>query len=92
MPKTILKINNLPKITFHSFHLGDVEDPEIYAAQPMYQWMQTPAGKWAKENAHDMYYSIVPDPNVFGYKVCIRGTLSDQNLAWYLLKHQNVHS
>ena len=29
--------------------MGDVEDPEIYCAEPIYQWQQTPAGKWCME-------------------------------------------
>ena len=30
----------------HEFRLGDVEDPEIYAAQPIWEWQQTEAGAW----------------------------------------------
>ena len=30
---------------FHQFNLGDVEDPDIYAAQPIWEWQQTEKGK-----------------------------------------------
>jgi hypothetical protein len=29
---------------FHEFTLGDVEDPEIYAAQPLCEWQTTEMG------------------------------------------------
>lgn len=32
-------------ITFHRFNLSDVEDPEIYAAQPIWEWEQTEIGR-----------------------------------------------
>lgn len=39
------------KIVVHRFSLGDVEDPDLYAAQPLWEWQQSEQGKWVMENA-----------------------------------------
>ena len=41
------------KFTVHTFNMGDVEDPEIYAAGPLFEWQNTENGKWVMENAVD---------------------------------------
>lgn len=46
--KTVLEIH---KVVVHRFRLGDVDDPDIYAAQPIYEWQQSDAGKFVMENA-----------------------------------------
>ncbi len=39
------------KVIVHKFSLGDVDDPEIYAAQPIWEWQQSDAGKFVMEHA-----------------------------------------
>ena len=38
-------------IVVHEFKMGDVEDPDIYAAMPMMQWEKSEAGKFAMEHS-----------------------------------------
>jgi len=66
--------------------MGDVEDPEIYCAEPIYQWQQTPAGKWCMEKATDPTYNIMADPATFGYRVTITGYLSGKHATFWALK------
>ena len=35
----------------YQFKIGDVEDPAIYAAEPLWQWQQSEAGKWIMEHS-----------------------------------------
>ena len=35
----------------HTIRMGDVEDPDLFVAEPIYQWQQTEAGKWIMENS-----------------------------------------
>ena len=74
------------KYVLHEFTMGDVEDPEIYCAEPIYQWQQTPAGKWCMEKATDPTYNIMPDPVTFGYRVVITGYLSGKHATFWALK------
>jgi len=75
------------KIDFHRFTLGDVEDPEIYAAAPIWEWQQTEQGQWVMEHAHDLTYYQQVNQNIWGYEFVIRGTLPDGPLVTeYLLR------
>ena len=50
-------------IELHEFNMGDVEDPYLYAAEPIYQWQQTEKGKWAMEHALDKpVFHCLPNP------------------------------
>ena len=74
------------KYILHKFTMSDVEDPEIYCADPIYQWQQTPEGKFCMEKATDLEYHIHPDPMTFGYKVIITGYLSGKHATFWALK------
>lgn len=74
-------------IVFHSFFLSDVEDPEIYAAQPIWQWEQTEFGQWCKEHSvEQVSYRIVVDHDQFGYRVDLYSTLTEQDYIFFKLK------
>jgi hypothetical protein len=74
------------KITFHSFTLGDVEDVEIYAAQPIWEWQQTEKGKWIMENAYNLVYYTTADPMNYGYRVSVRGEINEKKATEYFLR------
>lgn len=77
-------------ITFHEFSMGDVDDVEIYAAQPIYEWQQTAQGKWAMEHAHDLRFYTSTDPSTFGYRIVIKGDIEPgPKLTEYLLRWKN---
>ena len=70
----------------HEFTLGDVEDVEIYAAQPIYEWQQTPEGKWCMEHAEDVHWHSYIDPGKYGWTIRIFGTLEDKYATFWSLK------
>jgi hypothetical protein len=77
------------KVIFHCFTMGDVDDVDIYVAEPIYQWQQTEQGKWVMEHAQDLTYHTAADPNTFGYRVSIHGEIAEgPRLTEYLLKYQ----
>jgi len=68
----------------------DVDDVDIYASQPIYEWQQTEHGKWVMENAHDLTYHTRPDEAMWGYRVVIRGEISDpRKVTEYYLRWLN---
>ena len=71
--------------------MGDVDDIDIYVAEPIHQWQQTAQGQWAMQHARDLSYNISTDPTTFGHRVTIRGEV-DQNihLTEYLLKYGKI--
>ena len=71
---------------FHTFNIGDVEDPEIYAAQPILEWQQTEHGRWVMEHCPDPKYHIGAAPTNWGHAVNIYGPLDDYAAVIFLLK------
>jgi hypothetical protein len=74
------------KVIFHSFTMGDVDDVDIYVAQPIWEWQQTDQGKWVMSNASDLKYYTHADPNTFGHRVTIRGELEEIKATEYYLR------
>jgi hypothetical protein len=74
------------KYRLHEFTMGDVEDVEIYMAQPIYECQQTPAGKFWMEKATELEYHTQMDYLTMGYRVVITGYLSGKNATFWALK------
>lgn len=68
----------------HSFKVSDSEDPDLYAAQPLYKWEQSEEGKWIMTHAADIptWHRIFGEYN-FIYEIHARLTSSDY-LYWKL--------
>lgn len=73
-------------MVFHEFNIGDVEDPEIYAGHPLWEWQQTEAGKWVMQHCPNPTYKTMVDQNTYGYKVVIYGELSAEDATYFTLK------
>lgn len=75
-------------VTFHTFTMGDVEDVDIYVAQPIYEWQQTEKGRWVMEHASDLRYWTNTDLTTFGYKISITGHIEEKAATEYFLRWQ----
>jgi len=82
----------MQRLALHQFRMGDVDDVEIYVAQPIYEWQQTPAGRWCMEHATNLHYLTGFDPTGFGYKITITGDLEDKLATEFLLRWNNAQS
>jgi hypothetical protein len=74
------------KVLAAEFFMGDTEDPEIYAAEPISQWQKTPQGQWFMQYAHDPTFHILNDVAQLGHRVAIYGSLSEQDEIIFRLK------
>lgn len=76
------------KIVVHEFTIADIDDPEIFAAEPLYKWEHSPAGQWVMEHAVEVpkwHKYISPDEVNYRYKVIAQFRESDAiiyNLKW----------
>ena len=76
-------------IKVYEFRMGDVEDPDLYAAQPLYDWQKSEAGKWVMEHAVETpFWHRAVDPNSYGYKYYIIARLKEQDQTYWTLKWQ----
>ena len=73
----------------HTIRMGDVEDPDLFVAQPIWEWQETEAGKWIMENSnptpswhrtHDIYS--------YGHIYQIRAYLTHKQLTFWKLKYE----
>jgi hypothetical protein len=75
------------KIIVHSFAMGDVEDPDLYAAEPLYQWQQTDAGQWVMKNASDTpEWHRQADIASFGHRYVVTAVFETKKLTEYYLR------
>ena len=72
--------------------MGDVDDVEVYAAQPIYEWLQTDAGKWVNERCKDLSWHTQENLSLWGYTIIIRGSISDRQATEYYLRFGNESS
>lgn len=73
-------------ITFHILKLGDVEDPELYAAIPLSEFMDSEKGRWIKKNCVDPLYIVRSSPETYGYNIIVYGDIEDKLATEYHLK------
>ena len=75
------------KYIVHTIEMGDVEDPEIYAAAPIIAFENTDKGRWLMANSYkQLEFTIRPNPRTYGWKVLIWSYLNEQDLTYYSLK------
>ena len=45
------KAHKIHTVVVHRFRMGDVEDPDLYAAQPLWEWQESEMGAWVMKHA-----------------------------------------
>ena len=74
-------------ICVHEFPMGDVEDPDLYAAQPIWEWQESEAGKFVMAHAVEPPYWIRQvDHSSYGHRYRIIARLSEPNQTFFRLK------
>ena len=73
----------------HKFRMGDVEDPTLYAAQPIYDWQQTEKGKWVMKNGLDPTFHVHPDIMNYGHIIAIVAHISPKRWTEFVLRGWN---
>ena len=69
--------------------VGDVEDPDIYVGQYIWEWQESDAGKWIMENSRPLpswHRSI--DHMTYGYQYDIRAYLTPEQITYFELKYK----
>ena len=75
------------KVIVHTIEMGDVEDPEIYAAEPIIKFENTDKGRWLMANSYkQLEFTIQPNSRTYGYKISIWSYLTEKDLTYYSLK------
>lgn len=80
-------VKEIHKVIVHRFRMSDVEDPELYAAQPIYEWQQTDAGKFVMNHSISppVYHQHI-DHMTMGYQYVIVAELEKKKLSEFYLR------
>jgi hypothetical protein len=82
------RVEQTKTVVVHSFSMGDVEDPDLYAADPLIKWEKSEAGQWVMANALETpSWHRMADPYNYGYRYEIRARLRGAALTEWLLRH-----
>ena len=82
-----LTVKEIHKVVVHTFTMGDVEDPDLYAAEPMCKWQESEQGKFVMENAVDQpEWHRHLDHTSYGYKYAITAELEAKKLSEFYLR------
>lgn len=84
------KAHEIHSTIVHTFKMGDVDDPDLYAAEPLWQWQQSEMGKWVMERAVQVpEWHRQADPFNYGYHYAIVAKLKGIDYTFWTLKWGN---
>lgn len=80
-------VKEIHKIVVHKFDLSDVDDPDIYAAGPIFDWERSEAGQFVMKHAVDKpEWHRHMNPMFMGYRYVIIAELEKKKLSEFYLK------
>lgn len=84
-------VEEIHKVVVHSFSMGDVDDPDLYAAQPLYEWQESEAGKFVMSNAIEPpIWHRQADPINWGHRYVVVAEMEKKKLAEFYLRFDKV--
>jgi len=84
------RIEETKTVVVHEFTMGDVEDPDLYAAEPLWKWQQSEQGAWVMEHAVESpVWHRQADPYNYGHQYAISAKLTAKDLTYFYLKWGN---
>ena len=79
-----MRIHN---VVVHRFKIGDVEDPDLYAAEPLHKWEKSDQGQWIMKNAIETpVWHRNDDLSTWQIQYAITAKLNSKDYTYFLLK------
>jgi hypothetical protein len=83
------EIQEIHDVVVYRFDIRDVDDPEVYAAEPIFKWKESEYGKWVFEHAIETpVWHKQDDPMSFHTKFAITAKLKDKDYIIWVLKYK----
>lgn len=81
------KIEEIHTVIVHKFSIGDVDDPDLYAAEPLLAWEKSPAGQWIMERAIESpIWHRQLNPVLYSHSYSITAKLRGKDYTYWCLK------
>jgi hypothetical protein len=80
-------VEEIHKIVVHQFNISDTDDPEIYAAEPIWNWQQSDSGKFVMKHAKEVpVFHKTINYSTYGYQYSITAELEAKKLSEFYLR------
>jgi len=80
-------VHKIHTVVVHRFRMGDVEDPDLYAAQPLWEWQQSEMGTWVMERAVETpEWHRQVNQTQYHVDYAVVAKLKDVDYTWWQLK------
>jgi len=77
-------------LVVHEFFMTDVDDIEIYVAEPLWKWETSEPGRWIMEHAVETpCWTTGWDISRYGMRVSIRARLTEEDATFFTLKYRD---
>lgn len=84
------KLIEVRQIVVHQFMVSDVDDPILYAGEPLYNWQQSEAGQWVMKHAVEApMWKQALDPTTYCHTFVILARLKAKDITYFHLKWGN---
>jgi len=85
------QIHEIHDIVVHRFRMGDVDDPDLYAAQPLWEWQESEQGKWVMERAIETpVWHRQHDHISYYHEYAITAKLKERDYTHWLVKWKKL--
>ena len=84
------KVHQIHKVIVHRFRMGDVEDPDLYAAEPLWEWQHSEMGRWVmNKSVETPVWHRQHDQFNYGYQFAVEAFLKGADYSFWVLKWGN---
>ena len=84
------KVHEIHRVVVYDFRMGDVEDPVLYAGQPLSDWQNSEMGQWVMERSVESpVWHTRPDYHNYGYHCVVEAYLKGPDYTFWQLKWGN---
>ena len=85
------RVIEFKELVVHRFRMGDVEDPDLYAAQPLWEWQQSETGTWVMSHAVETpVWHRYMNPASYHTEYAVKAKLTAQDATFFILKWGNL--
>ena len=79
--------HKIHRVIVHRFTMGDVEDPDLYAAEPLIEWQHSEMGKFVMSKSVEvpMWHRMADVAN-YGYTYAVEAWLKGVDYSFWVLK------
>lgn len=81
------RVDQVHSVIVHRFTMGDVEDPDLYAAQPLWEWQASELGKWVMAHSVETpMWHRQSNPNQYYTDYAVQAWLRGADYTYWILK------